>query len=386
MVSSDLGGLHRDQFPILKKKKYLASHSMGAVPLATKVAMQNYVTDWVDLGIEAWDGPFWKAIIDFQSLIGGLLGLPGSSVCPTGNVTRAMAGIASCFSYEGERNRILLSELEFTTSFPFWHGQVELGAELVVIPSSDGVGIGLEEFEKELDERTLLVVCSHAFFRSGSLCPELQEFTKAIHETGGKLLLDTYQTLGSVPVPAGEFGVDIIVGGCHKWLCGGPGAGFLAVNPNSLPDLIPRLTGWMGLADPFAYRKDSGRGVPHSTALRFLGGTPSVSALYAARPALELLSGIGVESIRRVSTNLSEYLKELLLDSGFSLKSPKNPERRNGMLCVELSEGQKVVEELAKQGFVLDYRPDCGLRVSPHFYNNAEELLSFVETLASVTK
>ena len=297
-----------------------------------------------------------------------------------------MAGLASCLSYKGERRRILISELEFTTVFPFWHGEIERGAELVFIPSRDGVGVELEDFEKELDERTLLVVCSHAFFRSGALCPELHKFTKAIHEVGAKLLLDTYQTLGAVPLNALEQGVDIVVGGCHKWLCGGPGAGFLALNPDLLREFEPRLTGWMGLADPFAYTKTSGRGELHPTALRFLGGTPSVPALYAARPALELLNGLGVDAIRRVSMTLTEFLRECLLEKGFSLKSPGDPELRNGMLCLEVAQGQKLTQELSKQGIVVDYRSDCGLRVSPHFYNNSEDLRGFVNTLTSLSK
>lgn len=384
MVGERAGGLHRDKFPILQKKLYLASHSLGAVMHETKAALGRYVDDWADLGIEAWDGPFWQAIEDFQELIGGLLGMPASSVCPTGNVTRGMAGIASCFDYRGERRRILISELEFTTTFPFWHGQKELGAEIVVIPSHDGVHVRAEDWQKELDERTLLVVCSHAFFRSSALCPDLQPFVQAIHEVGGMLLLDTYQALGAVPCEAGALGVDMVVGGCHKWLCGGPGAGFLAVHPGVLQRLEPRLTGWMGLANPFEYTKDAGRGTPHPTALRFLGGTPSVPALYAARPALRLISELGVAAIREVSVRLTEGLREDLESRGFQLRSPKKPAARNGMLCVEVAHGQRLVERLSEKGCIVDYRPDCGLRVSPHFYNTSDDLEAFAQLLSEL--
>lgn len=384
MVGERAGGLHREKFPILDKKLYLASHSLGAVMHETRAAMGQYVEDWAALGIEAWDGPFWQAIDDFQSLIGGLLGMPASSICPTGNVTRGMAGIASCFNYRGERRRILISELEFTTTFPFWHGQAELGAEIVVIPSRDGVHVRAEDWHKELDERTLLVVCSHAFFRSSALCPDLESFAEAIHRVGGMLLLDTYQTLGAVPCQAGKLGVDIVVGGCHKWLCGGPGAGFLAVHPQVLQQLKPRLTGWMGLANPFEYSKDAGRGTPHPTALRFLGGTPSVPALYAARPALRLISEIGVEAIRQVSVRLTEGLREDLQARGFKLRSPENPAERNGMLCLEVADGHRLVERFSEEGCIVDYRPDCGLRVSPHFYNTSEDLATFAELLSKL--
>lgn len=384
MVNVSVGGLHRDQFAILGRKTYLASHSLGAVMHETKQALMQYADDWAELGIEAWDGPFWEAVEDFQALIGGFVGMPPSSICPTGNVTRGMAGIASCFDYRGERRRILISELEFTTTFPFWHGQAELGAEIVVVPSRDGVHVHLEDWLRELDERTLLVVCSHAFFRSGALCPDLQVFVEKIHDFGALLLLDTYQTLGAVPCQAGASGVDIVVGGCHKWLCGGPGAGFLAVHPNVLEKFHPRLTGWMGLANPFEYSKDSGRGVPHPSALRFLGGTPSVPALYAARPALKLITDLGVERIRKISCQLTEGLRERLLEKGFKLRSPSDPTLRNGMLCVEVHNGEQLVRRFSERGCVVDYRPDCGLRVSPHFYNTTDDLKLFIDLLSEL--
>ncbi len=376
--------LHRDQFPILQNKAYLASHSLGAVSQATGEALQQYYHDWATLGIEAWDGPFWQSVSDFQRLLGGLLGFPADSVCPLQNATRGMAALASAFDYSGPRRRILLGELEFTTAFPFWRGQQDLGAEIVVVPSPDARSIPLEAFEAELDERTLLVVCSHAYFRSGALCPDLPSFTRAVHRVGGRLLLDVYQTLGAVPLDAAAAGVDAVVGGCHKWLCGGPGAGFLALAPDYWPELRPRLTGWFGLDDPFAYQKTTERGEPHPSALRFLAGTPNVPALYACRPALELISKTGLDKIRQRSMALTERLRGDLLERGLTVTSPGAPEQRNGMLCLEppsVRSGPEVVQALSRHGVVVDYRSDCGIRVSPHFYSSQDDLDRFLELL-----
>lgn len=378
------GGLFRERFPIVQSKTYLASHSLGAALEETGEALQRYYQDWASLGIEAWDGPFWAALTDFQKLLGGLLGWPASSICPLQNATRAMAALASCFSYRGERRRILLSELEFTTSFPFWKAQEDLGAEVLVVASPDGRSIPLGEFERQLDERTLLVVCSHAFFRSGHLCPDLSQLSDAVHRVGARLCLDVYQTLGAVPLDAAASGVDAVVGGCHKWLCGGPGAGFLALAPDYWPELRPRLTGWFGLEEPFAYGKSLDRGRPHGSALRFLAGTPNVPALYASRPALRLLSEIGPENIRGVSLGLTEHLRAQLVQRGVEVISPADPLMRNGMLCVTPPAGRsgpEVVAALSAQEIIVDYRPDCGLRVSPHFYSTLEDLDRFVEAL-----
>lgn len=381
------GGLYRERFPILATRTYLASHSLGAVCQASGEALQRYYQDWASLGIDAWEGPFWHSVTDFQRLLGGLLGWPAESVCPLQNATRAMAALASALDYRGERRRILLSELEFTTSFPFWKAQEDLGAEVHIIPSPDGRSIPLEAFERELDERTLLVVCSHAYFRSGDLCPDPASFSAAVHRVGARLLLDAYQTLGAVPLKAAEWGIDAVVGGCHKWLCGGPGAGFLALAPDYWPALRPRLTGWFGLDDPFAYEKSLGRGRPHESALRFLAGTPNIPALYACRPALRLISEIGPEAIRSLSMLLTEHLRQSLLEAGMEVLSPADPQARNGMLCVAPPPGRpgpQVVSRLSQRGVVVDYRPDCGIRVSPHFYSTSEDLDRFVTAITNL--
>ena len=383
------GGLHREKFPILQRKTYLASHSLGAVHQDTEAALKAYYDDWANLGIEAWDGPFWQSVEDFQTQLGQLLGWPAASICPLQNATRGMAALASAFDYKSERRRILLSELEFTTSFPFWMAQQELGAEVVVVPSPDGRSIPLETFCQELDERTLLVVCSHAYFRSGALCPSLSEFSAAVHKVGGRLLLDVYQTLGSVPLDAAACGVDAVVGGCHKWLCGGPGAGFLALAPDYWPTLRPRLTGWFGLENPFAYGKDLTRGEPRDSALRFLAGTPNVPALYACRPALNLIVELGSETIRQTSFQLTESLRSALLELGLEVNSPANPSHRNGMLCLTPPaklRGELIVETLSKDGIVVDYRPDCGIRVSPHFYSTQDDLFHFSAALGQLLR
>ena len=384
MVKMTNDGLCRDQFPILENKTYLASHSLGAMCRQSKAALKQYAEDWVEGGIEAWDGPFYEAITDFQGLVGNLMSLPADSVCPMLNVTRGMAAIASCLDFNQKRNRIILTELEFTTSFAFWQRQTDLGAEVVVVRSPDGVTVPLENIQAELDERTALVVCSHAFFRSSALCCDLKELSKSVHEVGGLVMLDVYQTLGAVPLDALTSGIDVVVGGCHKWLCGGAGAGFLAVAPTPLKSLQPRLSGWFGLANPFSYENQFGRGDHHPTALRFLAGTPAVPSLYAARPALQLISNLGVKTIRERSMELTEFLREKLLAQGLVVTSPENPKQRNGMLCVQVQEGPKVVEELSRRGIVTDYRPDCGLRVSPHFYSNKDDLNLFSSELAEV--
>lgn len=369
----------RDRFPILEHTTYLASHSLGAVPRSTEESLRRYYREWAELGIKAWDGPWWQSMLDFCALVEKVLGARPGTVAPMQNVTRAMAGVASCLDY-GRRPRIVMPELEFTTSFPLWRGQERLGAEVVVVPSTDGVSVSAEALAEAVDERTALVLCSHAFFRSGALA-DLGSLVQVAHRHGAHVMGDGYQTAGAVPVEVDTLGVDFFVGGSHKWLCGGPGAGYLYVRPELVDSLRPALTGWFGLEDPFAYELGDGPGTPNPGVLRFLGGTPNVPAFYAAREGLATVLEVGVDRIRRQSREMTGWLMERLDARGFAIKTPRDPERRNGMVCFDFEGASEVRTALEQERIIVDWRPDCGLRVSPHFYNGREDLERFLEAL-----
>ncbi|MBI3927095.1 MAG: aminotransferase class V-fold PLP-dependent enzyme [Armatimonadetes bacterium] len=366
----------RDRFPLLSRRTYLASHSLGAVPASASAALQEYYRHWAELGILAWDGPWWEMMKAFCSSLEQLLGAPSGTVVPMLNVTRAMAGVASSFDYGRARNRIVLGELEFTTCFPFWRGQERLGAELVVVPSADRVSVSLPALLEAIDERTLLVVSSHAYFRSGAL-QDLRALSRAAHRVGALVLGDGYQTVGCVPVDVVGLEVDFFVGGCHKWLCGGPGAGYLYVRQELIPQLQPRLTGWFGLADPFEYDADFGSAPPHPESYRFLCGTPNIPAFYAAREGIAAVLELGIETIRRRSVELTSLLVAGARERGLGIRSPLDPQRRNGMVCLDFEGDRQAQKDLQEQGIIVDWRPDCGLRVSPHFYNDEQDLARF---------
>lgn len=373
------GPFLRERFPILERWNYLCSHSLGAVPRASSESLQQYYREWAELGISAWDGPWWKAMEEFCSLIEQALGAEAKTVVPMQNVTRAMAGVASCFDYK-DRPKVVLTALEFTTTFPFWRHQEQLGAELVVVPSEDGKEIDTEALCAAVDERTQLVLTSHAYFRSGAL-QDIAAVTRAAHRQGALVMVDGYQAAGALPVRAREVGFDFYVGGCHKWLCGGPGAGYLYVRPGLHQQLVPRLTGWFGLSDPFAYTPDTGTGTPHEGILRFLGGTPNVPAFYAAREGIRTVLEVGVDNIRAYSQQLTQQILVEAQKRGLTVRSPEAPERRNGMVCIDFPTSQAVCRQMQKEEILTDWRPDCGLRISPHFYNSGEDIEGFFAAL-----
>lgn len=370
----------REHFPILARRTYLANHSMGAVPRAALDALSEYYDTWSTGGIHAWDGPWWERVEGFNAEIEGLLGAPPGTVVPLQNATRGMAAVASALEVTPERPRIVMTDLEFTTSYPFWRGLESAGAELVLVRSEDGITVPVERLVEALDERTLLVPTCHVYFRSGAV-QDLATLTKAAHEVGALVLGDGYQAAGTVPFDVSALGVDFYVGGSHKWLCGGPGAGFLYVREDLVGDLRPRLTGWFGLKDPFAYAPDTGPGEPAPGARRFLAGTPNIPALYAARAGLEMITEVGVSAIKAWQDTLGRRVIEEATDRGFALGSPEEPSRRSGMVCLRRNDAEALTSRLEAEGISVDFRPDCGMRVAPHFYNDESDVDRLFEAI-----
>ena len=372
---------YRDRFPILSRCTYLASHSLGAVPHDTEAALRQYYEEWAQLGITAWDGPWWQAVLDFSSDIERVIGAADGTVVPMLNVTRGLAAVTSCFDWNRtDRPKIVTTALEFSTTRPFLAGLERLGAELVVVPSEDGITIDQAALADAIDERTALVVCSNVFFRSAAIM-DLKAVADAAHAKGALLLGDGYQTAGCVPVDVRALGVDFYVGGCHKWLCGGPGAGYLYVRPELITRLRPRLTGWFGLQDPFAYDPGPAGLAPSEGVHRFLAGTPNVPGLYAARAGVRTVLAAGVGRIRERSIAMTTRIAADAQARGIEVRSPLEASQRSGMVCLTFEGSQHVTDELVSRGVVVDWRPDCGLRVSPHFYTSDADLDTFFAVL-----
>lgn len=369
----------RAEFPIVTAKTYLASHSLGAVPRATSKALQEYYDVWAHEGILAWDGPFLAAMKEFTSRIERILNAEAGSIIALENVTRGFAAIASAIELKPARNRIVLTDLEFSTSYPFFMGLERHGAEIVIVRSRDGITVPVEDLIAAIDERTALVQTSHVYFRSGAI-QDLRAISMHAHSVGAHICGDGYQTVGTVPVDVRALGVDFYVGGSHKWLCGGPGAAYLYVAPEAMRVLTPTLVGWFALKDPFAYEPGAKATLAQSTE-KFYGGTPSIPALYAAREGNAWVERVGLTASRAHSMVLGEEIVAQAKRRGLTVRSPLDSRARSGMVCIDFDSAERVSRELNSKGIILDYRPNCGIRVSPHFYSNAADLERFFNEL-----
>jgi kynureninase len=364
---------YRDRFPILAETNYLISHSLGPMPAEAERRLAEYAHIWSTRGIRAWGEGWWDMSTTVGDHVGRLIGAPSASTVTHQNVTIAEAVVLSCFDLRGERRRIVYEEENFPSVRYLHQAHRARGAEVVVCPNEEAI---LEA----IDERTLLVPISHVIFKTGRI-QDVEPIIERAHEVGAYVVLDAYQSVGTVPLDVTALGVDFAVGGSVKWLCGGPGAAWLYVRPDLSERLEPTLVGWQAHARPFDFAPELEYA---EGAARFLSGTPNVPALYAATAGYEIVEEIGVERIRENSMRLTAHFIGLLDEAGFEVVSPREPERRGGSVVVRVPDFQAVHAELEARQILLDVRPDVGLRFGPHFFNTDDELESAAAALVEI--
>lgn len=372
----------RDEFPILKTTTYLISNSLGAMPRGVYAAMENYARAWATRGVRAWEEAWWEMAVAVGDKFAPILGVDPGTMTLHPNVTLTQAVIASCFDFKGPRRKIVLTDKEFPSVIYFWYAQRRRGAEIeMVCTEEDPLRVPLEKLLAAIDERTLLVPVSHVLFRSGYLQDAAAIVEKA-HRVGACVILDTYQSAGVLPVEGRRWNVDFLVGGALKWLCGGPGVAYLYVRPDLHARLEPALTGWLAHPQPFEFAV--GEGAYRDDAFRFLNGTPHIPALYAAPPGLDIIQAVGAGRIRERSLALTRRLIEHAHARGWRVHTPEADEERGGTVTLDVPRGPEALKVLLRREILVDYRPQAGLRVSPHFYNTEEEIDRVVEELGAI--
>jgi kynureninase len=362
---------YRGRFPILAETTYLINHSLAAMPAAAEDRLLEYARMWGTRGIRSWGEGWWEMPLTVGDQVGRIVGARPGTTCMHQNVTVAVAVVLSCFRLEPPRNRIVYVEGEFPSVRYLL--QAQPGAEIEVVPDLDAL---LEA----IDERTLLVPLSHVLFKTAEL-QDVEAVQRRAEEVGAHVLLDAYQSAGAVPVEVDRSGVAFATGGSVKWLCGGPGAGWLYVRPDLVEELEPAFVGWQGHARPFAFEPELeyAEGVA-----RFLTGTPNVPALYAATAGYDVIEEVGVEAIRERSLRLTDLLIRLADDAGFEVTSQRDQARRGASVTIRVPGFEGVHKELAERQILCDFRPDVGLRLGPHFFNTEDELEYAVGQIAEI--
>ena len=391
---------HRAEFPLLAASVYLNTCSLGARSERSRRRLDTFLADWDELGARAWYRRWLGELDGLRDDFGAIVGVGGDEISLAANVSSALAVVASTIDpiHRGDRaaldrlraagieaggaarTRVVTTALDFPTIGHQWLARATLGVELVVVPSSDGITVDPDDLADAIDETTALVAIGQVFYTTGAR-NDIAALARQCHERGALLLVDAYQATGLIPTDLAASEVDLYVSGTLKWLFGGPGSAFLRVRPALREALLPTTTGWFSSAHQFSFRLDQLELA--SDGRRYELGTPSVPSAAIARGGTELVREIGVERIGQRTGDLGDLLIRLADDAGLEIRGARDAARRGGIVPVVVEDPKPVVDALAADGIIVDYRPGI-VRCSPAFYNTEAEVNLLVERLAAL--
>ena len=361
----------RDEFPILDRANYLVSNSLGAMPRAVPDRMAEYTREWAELGVRAWAKGWWDMPVCVGDTIAPLIGADARSVSMQPNVSIAQSMVLSAMDFTGDRNTVVMTELDFpSVRYAYERLAQRFGARVVVVPSDDGLTIDQDRLLAAIDDRVRLVSVSHVLFKSAFIM-DADAICAHAHSVGALVSLDAYHSVGIIPVDVRRSGVDFLTGGVLKWLCGGPGAAFLYASPAVRGTMEPAITGWQAHAHPFAFEQamEYAGGIE-----RWLTGTPAIPALFAATAGPEIVLKAGIDAIRAKSIRQTEWLITAADARGYRVHAPRDSAQRGGTVAFDVPHGHEVAQFLLSRNIIVDYRVGAGIRVGPHFYTRDEEL------------
>lgn len=367
----------RARFPVFERKAYINSCSYGALATSVETEVRRYLRDRLEEGCD-WN--YWVERNEAaRSSVAHLLGATPDEIAVTTSASAGINSVASALRFDDGRHKIVISDYEFPTDAQIWYAQELRGAEVVRVPETDGY-IPAESFAEAIDEQTKLVAVSQVCFRNGARL-DIPAIAKLAHERGALVMVDGYQGFGTRPFDVNEAGVDFAVGGCVKYLLGTAGIAFLYVRHGLIESLVPTVTGWFAQQDIFAM--DTTRYDPAHSARRFEQGTPPVINIYAATAGLDIVNEVGLEAIGRRVGELTGEIKSRANDAGYTIVTPTDPDRHGAMIAIKCTDAPALVAKLAERDIVVSDR-DNNLRISPHFYNNEQDIDTLFTALAEL--
>ncbi|MGQ0671059.1 MAG: aminotransferase class V-fold PLP-dependent enzyme [Actinomycetota bacterium] len=363
---------YRDEFPVLERKAYLISASLGPVSTRSRAYLDEYMQAWADKG--APDHVWFQDIIPMMGSVkrtfAALAGCEADELAITTNISIALSTIASCVDFS-KRRKVILSELDFPTDGHVWLAQRIRGAEPVFLKSEDGLTIPLEAYEEAIDDHTAIVMVNRVLYRSSALV-DAKEVCRMARQAGAWSVVDDYHGAGIIPLDLHDLGCDFYTAGTLKWLCGGPGLAFLYARRDLLPSLEPMVTGWFATAKPFSF--DTQHLEYHPTARRLEHGTPPAPVMFLAQGGLDIISEVTPQRIRERQGELTDYVIARADAARILIRTPRDRDTRGGVVNLGVgSEAEKICHTLLERDVCTDFRGD-GLRVSPHFFNTETDV------------
>lgn len=357
----------RGLFPVLARKTYLNSCSYGALATPVREAFQQYLESRDRYGSD-WD--WWVAKNDsIRQAMAEFLGATTDEIAITTSASAGINALASSLDFHGGRNKVVISDFEFPTNGQIWSAQTVRGAEVVRVPAVDRY-IPLENFAEAIDEETLIVAVTNVCYRNGARL-DIAGIAELARRSGAMILIDGYQSLGSIQFDVANTDVDFLVGGNLKYLLGTAGIGFLFVRRPLIESLTPTVTGWFAQENIGAMDHTANR--PATNARRFESGTPPVPNCYAAEAGIRVLLDVGMAQIESRIRMLAGTVIERARQSGYRVVTPVQAERHGAMVNIACTDAERMVALLDEKQIVTSCR-DGALRISLHFYNDDQDI------------
>jgi kynureninase len=365
---------YRDEFPVLADRTYLISASLGPLSRRSRALAQEHLDLWQRLGPEElWFEHGFPRLEGCRTMFARLIGADVDEVAIVPSVSVGLSAIASCLDFDA-RPKVVLTDMDFPTDHYVWRAQQRRGAELDVVASDDGIRIDAEEIADRVDEQTAIVNVNRVLFES-SWIVDLDAIVADAHAYDSHVVVDDFHGTGIVPLDVHDAGIDFLLTGALKWLCGGQGIAFLYCRRDLIARLEPTVVGWFGTVDPFDFDRSALRLRPD--ARRFETGTYALPQAWTASGGLELILEVGVEAIRARNQELTGLVIEQADLAGLEVLTPRAPDLRGGLVRVRIPGGREAAEKtlhaLFERDVVLDSRADT-LRISPHFFNNEDDV------------
>lgn len=370
----------REEFPILKNIIHAANCSQAPQSKRVRNAIESYLDNWNTVGM---DWGFWveevhKAKVEFAKLINA----DPEEIAVSTSVSETISSIASSLDYSGKRDKVVTTDIEFPTVAHVWLAHQKYGCKVDFVSSENGQ-IDISEYERYIDDRTLLTSITHVYYQNGYK-QDIEAIAKIAHDKGSLILVDAYQSLGSTPIDVKAMDIDILVSGNLKYLFGIPGIAFMYVNKDLITKLKPAVTGWFGQENPFLFQV---RYLDYaSDARRFDTGTPTVMTSFAARAGMSIINEVGIEGISDRINMLSEYTIRKALEMGLDVASPYDIRKKGGTTAIRVPGDSHDVEvAMAKRNIIVSARGDV-VRIAPHFIIKKSDIDEILKQLKTIIK
>ncbi len=370
---------YRSEFPILQRKTYLNSCSLGALSTRSMEGLAQFMEMWNEWGAHAWYEIWLGEIAKVRQKFATLIGAQLHEVAIAPNASVALSSIATALDYS-KRNNVVLADMDFPTLAYQWLVKKRLGVECRFVESPDHIYTPPELFEQKVDAQTAMVATSRVFYTSGYI-QDVRAVADMAHKHGAYILIDDYQGTGQIPINVVAQDIDFLVTGTLKWLMGGPGLALVYIREGLLSQLEPTIAGWFGHREQFQFKTREFEFRQEATRVEM--GTPAVPTIYTANGGLDIVLEISVERICERTRYLTNDLIARAREHGWKVRSPQEPERRSSIVALEVGRSEEMVKSLVERNIITDSRPGL-LRISPYFYNTIEENAIVIDTIAEI--